>query len=656
MSDLPVREMVLYKHGVGFFRREGRVNTEAVTLTFRHDEINDVLKSLAVFDREGGQVLGIHYQTPLDRAARLADSSIRLSDDASLCDLLRDLRGRTVELIFSEEVVRGQMIGIDRADEDVLSDSLLSVIRETDGEIGIFRLKTLRGIRLLDAQAQHDLLFFLDTSKSEELRRHVTLRLSPGKHRLTVYYVAPCPTWRVSYRLAAEASEDGQSGTALLQGWGLFDNRLDEDLKDVKVTLVAGQPISFIYDLYASHIPQRPVVEDEARIAPGPVEFRAPMKSAPLAAARPLGRMLEEEEEAMAYAPPSPVPLDTEHALTREALEGAIQRAAEGREAGEFFAYEVTTPVTVKRGESALVPIIGAEVRYTRELLYNGAKLPRYPVAALRFTNTSGLTLERGPVTVIEDGEYKGEAIVPFTRSGGDVYLPYAVELGVRVTERHEQHTEMAGLSLHEGYLLINEYHVHSTTYVLENDTAKDQVVTIEAPIRSDFELVNTPPPDAETAAERRWRVRVPARESVLFERHERRLTWRREEVRKLDYRRLQRFFEERWLDQAAYERLTVLLNNLALIQNAHAEQKALKDEREEIYARQAQLRENLTALKPAGEEGVLRARVLSQLSATEDRLENIERRLAEIAAQIEQAEKQVEEALNMLGEQTGAS
>lgn len=649
MGDLPVREMVLYKHGVGFFRREGRVNGEAVTLTFRHDEINDVLKSLAVFDREGGQVLGIHYQTPQDRAARLKDSSIRLSDEASLCDLLRDLRGRTVELIFSEEAVRGQLLGLDRAAEDALNDSLVSILREADGEIGVFRLKTLRGVRLLDPRAQHDLLFFLETSKSEELRRQVTLRLSPGKHRLTVYYVAPCPTWRVSYRLVAEPAEDGQAGTALLQGWGLFDNRLDEDLQDVKVTLVAGQPISFIYDLYASYIPQRPVVEDEARVAPGPVEYLAKEEASRPAMPHPLREMRR-----MMAAPAARMAAD-EPDLTLEALEEAVQLAAEGREVGEFFAYEVTTPVTVRRGESALVPILGAEVHYTRELLYNRAKLPLHPVAALRFTNTSGLTLERGPVTVVEGGEYKGEAIVPFTRADSDVYLPYAVELGIRITERNDQRTEMAGLNLHEGYLIINEYEVLSTTYVLENNTGKDQVVTVEAPIQSHFELFNTPPPDAETATERRWRVFVPAHGSVTFERHERRLLHRREEVRKLDYRRLQRFFKERWLDEAAYARLTALLDNLAFIQNARAEQEALKDERGEIYKRQAQLRENLTALKPAGEEGMLRARVLAQLSATEDRLEAIEQRLAELAKQIEQAEKQAEEIISALGEQTAA-
>ena len=55
MSDLPVREIVLYKHGVGFFVREGAVEGEDLVLTFRADEINDILKSLTVIDRGGGK-------------------------------------------------------------------------------------------------------------------------------------------------------------------------------------------------------------------------------------------------------------------------------------------------------------------------------------------------------------------------------------------------------------------------------------------------------------------------------------------------------------------------------------------------------------------------------------------------------------------------
>jgi hypothetical protein len=254
MANLPVREMVLYKHGVGFFVRQGDVDGQQVQLTFRKDEINDVLKSLAVFDQAGGQVLGIHYQTPMDTTARLASSSIRLSQGGSLRDLVRDLRGRVCDMTFAgtPEIVHGRIIGLDEARQEE-EDATVSVL--TSIEIRVFPLKSMKSLRIVDEQSSHDLTYFLDTSMAEDDRRVVTVRLSDGKHDLAVYYVAPSPTWRVSYRLVAESDENASTGTALLQGWGLFDNRLEEDLDNVRVTLVAGQPISFIYELYASRIP-----------------------------------------------------------------------------------------------------------------------------------------------------------------------------------------------------------------------------------------------------------------------------------------------------------------------------------------------------------------------------------------------------------------
>src|ERR1700730_8391916 len=152
MSSLPVRQMILYKHGVGFFVREGTLSGESVALTFRQDEINDVLKSLAVFDKSGGTVLGIHYQTPMDQAARLANSSIRLSDEASLRDLLSDLRGRKATLTIEETPgtitqITGRMIGLDAAQpqqnqailtSDPTASTTLSVLAD-DGQIRVFR-------------------------------------------------------------------------------------------------------------------------------------------------------------------------------------------------------------------------------------------------------------------------------------------------------------------------------------------------------------------------------------------------------------------------------------------------------------------------------------------------------------------------------------
>jgi len=667
MTELPVREMVLYKHGVGFFVREGMIAGENAALTFRQDEINDVLKSLAVFDQSGGQVLGIHYQTPMDREDRLANSSIRLSNQNSLVDLLRDLRGRQASLAFetppgTTETVTGRVIGIDHLNQQQKNlgmpqnvDSLVTILAD-DGQVRAFRLDTLRSFQIHDTQSSHDLSYFLDTSMSEDARRIVNVRLSEGDHQLVVYYVAPSPTWRVSYRLVAETDKDAETGKALLQGWGLFDNRLEEDLEDVKVTLVAGQPISFIYELYASRIPHRPTVQDESRVAPGPIEFGGAMDDGILedhfrmvepvadhfyAAER---QMAPERARALTKAAPAP-------AMKRSQIAASAPPSAEAKEAGEFFQYAVTAPVTVKRGESALVPIIGSEISYSRELLYNGAKLPNHPVAALRFVNSTGLTLERGPVTVVENGDYKGEAVVAFTKDGNQVYLPYAVELGVRVTERYQTRNQTVGLSIKDAYLVYQEYVISEATYTLENTTAKPLTVTMEAPIIDGYELFEMRDADVTTATERRWRVDVPARRKAEFVRKERRLTRRHEDLRNLNYKNLQQFMANRWLDKATFQRLTEMLDTMQKVMDSLSRKDHLNTESGNLYKQQEQLRANLGVLQPTGQEATLRNRILKQLEATQNRLEEINRQLDEEDQKIAQNNEKAQKIIDGLNQ-----
>lgn len=661
MSELPVREMVLYKHGVGFFVRQGTVSGEKVALTFRKDEINDVLKSLAVFDVSGGTVLGLHYQTPMDKHARLASSSIRLSEHGSVRDLLRDLRGRQAILAFevapgSLETVTGRIIGLDdpaQEKRDVLMQTpatLVTILGEA-GEVRVFPLDALRSFQIQDSQSEHDLSYFLDTSMSEDDRRFVNVRLSEGDHDLAVYYVAPSPTWRVSYRVVAESDESGETGKALLQGWGLFDNRLDEDLDNVQVTLVAGQPISFIYELYASRIPQRPVVKDESRITPGPIEFDAALSDVLEEDEAVLGRRAEVSAKRMRAASEGVAAFGA--APRHFAITGARESTpvqAEVKEAGEFFQYVVSNPVSVKRGESALVPIIGSELTYSRELLYNGAKLPRHPVVAMRFQNTTGLTLERGPVTVVEDNDYKGEAVVPFTKDGNEVYLPYAVELGIKITETPHNSTETVGLKIQGAFLVYDNYAVTRTRYSLENTTARSAVVTIEAAILHDHELFETPPPDVETSTDRRWRVSVPAHRKTEFTRSERRRTYRQQEIRKLAYKDLQTYLKNRWLDQPTFDALQGILEQIDSIAKMQAEREKLATERQDIYQKQEQLRANLQTLQPTGQEASLRSRMLGQLETTQNRLEEIDQRTAYLNHEEEAAEHRIEAMIAALG------
>src|SRR5947209_5955 len=63
-ADLSITHVVLYKHGIGFFEREGTVAPgEEARLKFKTSDMNDILKSLIVNDLAGNHVLGIRYDS-----------------------------------------------------------------------------------------------------------------------------------------------------------------------------------------------------------------------------------------------------------------------------------------------------------------------------------------------------------------------------------------------------------------------------------------------------------------------------------------------------------------------------------------------------------------------------------------------------------------
>jgi hypothetical protein len=510
----------------------------------------------------------------------------------------------------------------------------------------------IRELELLDDGATADLDYFLRATRSEEERRSATLHLSPGEHRLLVGYIAPAPSWRVSYRMLYEAGE-GQEGqqeaapSVLLQGWGLFDNQLDEDLHDVQLTLVAGMPISFRYRLYEPKIPERPLIEDEERTVSAPVFFEA----AAMPQAAPASRSRREVGGAMALERFAAME-DAEDemgisALSIAEMEESLEVAARGDERGALFAYHVSHPVSVARGQSAMVPILSQKLACRRDLLYNGRKLPKHPVASLRLTNDTGLTLERGPVTVLEDGDYAGEAVLPFTRAGGEVIIPFAVELGITVEEQHTSERRIASVSVRGDYLQVQEYDMQYTTYHLTSTLTQPVEVMIEHAPHSGYDVTDTPEPAETSARFKRWSVECAAGSHTRFKVTERMLQSRREQVRSLTGQHLRYYLKNKFLDAATIQALEGVLRLYHEVEETKTRIGQLIQDRQAIYNHQKQIQGNLAPLGREGDEGTLRRRYVAELNQQEDRLKALaadeERMRQHIAALEQQAQQQLQ-------------
>ena len=660
MATLALTRMVLFKHGVGYFERRGTHSGEQLELSFPREAMDDVLKSLVALDLGAGQVLGVDFETPEDRAARLARGSIHLGDQLSLLDLLRDLRGRAVRLTLAEgkkaeASLEGLMVGVDYESAEPLRRATVSLYSAATRQVRTVAVEALARVELLDDGAAADLAYFLRAAQSEEQRRAASLRLSPGDHDLLIGYIAPAPAWRVSYRLLYEeaattpaddqrSAVSGQQSTVLLQGWGLFDNQLEEDLTAVQLTLMAGKPVSFRYRLYEPHTPERPLVQDEERTVDAPIFFEAAPPAPPMVAAFSLDRL---EERSMGLSAPtlrSPAPR-----LSVAALEDSVQAAASGDERGALFAYKIAHPVSVARGQSAMVPIVSQRLPARRELLYNGAKHPRHPVVSLRLTNGTGLTLERGPVTVLADGDYAGEAVLPFTKTGGELLVPFAIELGLKVEEERRGERRLIGMSFENEFAIFEEHDLVLTTYHLISGLDHPVEVTVEHIRLISYEVAAPRAPDEESAGFARWCVACAPQAHTILQITERQLTHRSEQVRGLNGTRLQAFLRDKILDAATVKALEAILDLYRQAAQVQAQITTLMQEREVIFKQQRQIQGNLQPLAREGEEGALRQRYVTTLGQLEDRLAALEAEEKRLREQIVELEDQATKRLKRL-------
>lgn len=642
--SLPISRVTFYKHGLGFFERRGLFEGRELRLEFPQAAMDDILKSLVAIS-QSGHILGLEFETPPDRNPNVSRKPLELSPEHSLTDLLSAFRGRMVRIRAGSETLEGQLVGAELEAEDHLKRGKLSLYLPSEKIVRVLELTQVERIDLLDEGASRDLEFFLRTTATDEERSSALLRLSEGNHDLHVSYIGPAPAWRVSYRLLADSEENGldpNSRTILLQGWGLFDNTLGEDLENVHLSLVAGMPVSFRYALHQPNTPERPLVEDEERTVEAPILFAA----APAAAA-PLGDMYAAEERVRGVASPKKM----RAVELARSLEQSTQPVALGAERGALFAYQIEHPVSVRRGQSAMVPILSARLSGRRELLFNEQKQAKNPIASLRFKNTTGLSLERGPVTVLEQTEYAGEAVLDFSPDGAEIIVAYAVELGIQVRTQLQSETRTAKLFLKSGYLLIQEYHVQYTRYEIQNNTPNPSEIVIEHNRRAGYELFDTLDPIESTSEFARWRVQSKAQGQSHFVVAERYLQTRHEEVSRLQMQTLEAYFQGKYLDQTSFSKLKALLALYDQLDTVETKQSHLDKERQKIYSRQTQIQGNLAPLGNSGEEGRLRARLVGELGRLEDALQLLGTQESELMIQKANLEQHIEKALRELEE-----
>ncbi len=692
MSQLPIRQLTLYKQGIGYFERRGKVEDQMVSLVIPRDATNDVLKSLNVIVHQGGQVLSVDYETPEDKQKVLDELSIKLSERSSMVDLLVSLRGSRVTLRLDDyQEVSGQVIGVE-ASLTAAQQPATVLLQPDTGSVQVWSIAQVHGISLLDERASTDVAFFLNLSRTEQARTTLAVRLSEGKHDLGISYLAPSPTWRVSYRIVAD-----RPNQARLVGWGLFDNSLDEDLEDVKLTLMSGRPISFSYGLYESRTPSRPeVLDDPLAIEafsddPRMVETVSAISHdlrTPLSTITGFTELLEQmggltkdqsgivknirqasqrmsalmndllgmvhlREQADSPGGQSDATFYRSGPLGDLKVSGSyFIPVMMGNAEPEFMIYNVEESISVRRGQSAMVPIINTEITYEELCVYNGDKMPNHPLLVWRFQNASGLALEQGPLTIIRNDQYLGEGLLRFTGAGDDIQIAYALEFGILVSEKIEWTAKRPWQVVFDAerrQTLLTRYQITEYIYSLSSRVGRRIDVLIERRDPSKGEYFEMATPALQMASHTRWSVTVEPKNETVFtvrvrnfeESWEDAANWRTELIEELHTANV--------LGDDKYALLQSLLSEKHQSASNTSEIKNFQAEYTQIVALQEQLRKNLSALGESEREVTIRNRILDDLETSENRRRQIESQIVELNVQLKQSQQTQHSLINQM-------
>jgi len=676
VKDLPVRKVVLYKNGVGYFEHAGTVTgNQRVAIDFTSPQLNDVLQSLTVLDEGGGRVAGVNYNSTTPLAEQLKSLSLGMTDDPTSTELFQALRGQRVEVTGAAGgPITGRLLSIESRTEKTgggdsaatIEKFFLSVIA-TSGAVRVIELTPALSVRPLDSNLQGQLdryLELLSTTHANGLR-HLTLdAIGQGQRQLRVSYISEVPVWKSTYRIVFPRTP---SGSATMQGWAVVDNTVGADWENVQLSLVAGAPQSFIQPLSQPIYTRRveiPIAVD-AQLTPQTHEA-AEEEETPAAAPS------AEAKSARLYAP-TRIPHDIKMVTEKEApsasfgvagsdfgassnsantvaitSEGNISRASDAFKEGDvttnafddFFEYALTQPVTIHKNESAMVPILQQELPAEHVTLWSENEPT--PLRAVWLENKSKLTLDSGSFSIFESGEFAGEGLLDPIHPGEKRLLSYAADQAVRVkvTDRDGKRT-LHHVQIKNGVVIETYMDVASKTYSAINSSDGTRDVLIEHPRRTNGWELDGDLKAAESAPSLyRFRLPVPAHTTAKLEVRERgpekttvELTSTYDEsVYLLD-------LVKRVPD--ALEKLKPVIDAQTALADLDRRIKESKQTEATASADEARDRENLTALK--GNDAA--KRFVDELNRAEDLLQSTRKQTADL----EQQKKAATEKLNAL-------
>lgn len=652
-QDLALKRVMLSSAGLGYFEYEATVDGDGnLKLTVSLDQVDDVLKSLVVYDDKGGVGgLSLPGKEPLRQTFK--DMPFDQTAFDSPAKLLDALRGAQIS-VGGPRAMSGRIVSVEE-ETQTLNDGKTTIKRTrvalfTDTGIQQFILEDAENLQFADPALRDKIgqaLLAIQTNRAKDSR---TLELSArgkGKRLVRVAYIVSAPVWKASYRLTLPA--DLNAPKADLQGWATVENLSGQDWKGIELTLVSGRPVAFHQALYEAYYVTRPEVPVEVADRLNPNVDRGGVSVATAQRERP-------------FAPPPPAaPKPTPMPMQKSEMSaGGMPMSQAGNveqidatDAATQVMFKFPSPVTVANGRTLSIPVIDRQVPSQRLALFQSDTNARNPMAAVRITNDGDTGLPPGILTIYERDKggvaYVGDGRLSNVPTGEKRLIAYALDEKITIEREAAQTQRLATGTIAGGVLHYNRVLRQTATYRIHGPAKEPRQLIIMQRQLPGWTLTK---PDSKgiELSEGYYRIpfQLPGGDVVQVAEIVQERTMQ-EQLRLLDAKddQIKVFAQATEFDAKTRDALTKVLQLQQAVAEAQRKLTQIDSDKQQIVQEQSRLRDNLARV-PANSD--LQRRYLTTLDKQETELEALATRRTDAEKAVETARDALRTFVSQLG------
>jgi hypothetical protein len=654
-QDLALKRVMLSSGGLGYFEYEATVEGDAnLKLTVSLDQVDDVLKSLVVYDDKGGVGgLSLPGKEPLRQTFK--DMPFDQTAFDSPAKLLDALRGAQIS-VGGPRAMSGRIVSVEE-ETQTLNDGKTTIKRTrvalfTDNGLQQFILEDAENLQFADPNLRDKIGQALLAIQSNRAKDSRTLELSArgqGKRLVRVAYIVAAPVWKASYRLTLPG--DPSAPKAALQGWATVENLSGQDWKSVELTLVSGRPVAFhqaLYDAYYVSRPELPV-EVADRLNPnvdrGGVAVATAQRERAFAPPPPAGT---------AAKPAAPMPMQkSEMSAGMPMSQAGNVEQIDATDAATQVMFKFPSPVTVANGRTLSIPVIDRQVPSQRLALFQSDTNARNPMAAVRITNDGDTGLPPGILTIYERDKagvaYVGDGRLSNVPVGEKRLIAYALDEKITIEREAAQTQRLATGTIAGGVLHYSRVLRQTATYRIHGPTKEPRQLIIMQRQLPGWTLTK-PESKGMELSEGYYRIpfQLPGGDVVQVAEIVQEQTLQ-QQLRLLDANddQIKVFAQAAEFDAKTREALTKVMQLQQAVAEAQRKVTQIDTEKQQIVQEQSRLRDNLARVP---ENSDLQRRYLTTLDKQETEIDAIAKRRTDAEKAVETARDALRSYVSQLG------